>query len=96
MTEQTARPPQLDFFSDGEAPVLAALGLGVDSVAMCVELVERGDRIDAALFADTGSERQQTYEYLPIFKKWLEDRGVPLHVVRYEPKNVITHAPISH
>src|SRR4051812_46806286 len=94
MIDLTARPPQLDFFADNESvPVLAALGLGVDSVAMLVELVERGERVDAALFADTGSERPQTYAYLPIFKEWLEKRGVPLIVVKYEPKNFKNYPP---
>jgi hypothetical protein len=93
MIELTARPPQLDFFGEVEVPTMAALGLGVDSVAMLIHLVENGERVDVALFADTGSERPQTYEYLPIFKKWLADRGVPLHVVRYQPKNYKNFPP---
>ncbi|WP_262267010.1 hypothetical protein [Microvirga yunnanensis] len=93
MIELTARPPQLDFFEDAESPVMAAAGLGVDSVAMLIHMVENGERVDVALFADTGSERPQTYEYLPIFKAWLEERGVPFHVVRYEPKNFKNYPP---
>ncbi|MBD2745809.1 hypothetical protein IC232_03770 [Microvirga sp. BT688] len=93
MIEVTARPPQLDFFAENTSPILAALGLGVDSVAMLIELVEKGERVDAALFADTGGERPQTYAYLPIFKKWLEERGVPLIVVKYEPKNFKNYPP---
>ncbi len=37
------------------APVIAARDAGVDSTAMAVELVERGEPIDMVLFADTGS-----------------------------------------
>lgn len=93
MIELTARPPQLDFFGEVEVPTMAALGLGVDSVSMLVEMVEKGERVDVALFADTGSERPPTYAYLPIFREWLAKRGVPLIVVKYEPKNFKNYPP---
>lgn len=60
---------------------------------MLIHIVESGERVDVALFADTGSERPQTYRYLPIFKQWLEDRGVPLIVVKYQPKNYKNFPP---
>jgi hypothetical protein len=43
--------------------------------------------VDIVLFADTGSEKPDTYAYLKLFKAWLAERGVLLIVVRYEPKN---------
>ena len=78
---------QSDFFSQVTPPVIAAYGAGVDSTAMLIELLERGDRVDIALFADTGSEDPATYAYLSRFERWLDKHGVPLIVVRYEPKN---------
>lgn len=50
-------------------PVVAAWGMGVDSTAMIVELVGRGEAPDLVLTADTGSERPETLDFLPIFKE---------------------------
>jgi 3'-phosphoadenosine 5'-phosphosulfate sulfotransferase (PAPS reductase)/FAD synthetase len=48
-------------------PVVAAWGMGVDSAAMIIELVTRGKPLDPVLTADTGSERPENYDYLPLF-----------------------------
>lgn len=85
---------QTDFFrADVEPPVIVAYGAGVDSTAMLIELVESGARVDMALFADTGSEKPSTYAYLAMFTAWLAERGIPLVVVRYEPKNFKHYPP---
>src|SRR3546814_6132721 len=47
------------------------------------------------LFADTGSEKAETYAYLPIFRAWMDSRGIPNAVVRYEPRN-FKHWPPYH
>src|SRR3546814_2674599 len=47
------------------------------------------------LFADTGSEKAETYAYLPIFRAWKDSRGIPNAVVRYEPRN-FKHWPPYH
>jgi hypothetical protein len=63
--------------------VIAALGLGTDSVAMIVEMVNRKLPIDLILFADTGGELPRTYFYLKIFNEWLRSQGYPgITVVR--------------
>lgn len=54
------------------APVIAAWGAGVNSTAMIIELVERGEPIDMVLFADTGSEKTDTYAFIPIFRRWMD------------------------
>jgi hypothetical protein len=82
----TIHQPDLFYASGQPAPVVVAYGAGVDSTAMLVELVETGQRVDVALFADTGSEKPETYAYLELFRTWLADRGVRLEVVRYEPQ----------
>ena len=63
-----------------DAPVLAAWGAGVDSTAFLIEMIERGERIDQVLFADTGSEKPQTYAFVDLFRRWLAERGVPCEV----------------
>jgi hypothetical protein len=68
-------------------PVIAAWGAGVDSTAMIVELAARGEPIDMVLFADTGLEKSETYAFLPIFRRWMEDHGIASETVRYVPRN---------
>jgi hypothetical protein len=69
-------------------PLTVAYGLGLDSTAALVELVNRGIRPDAILFADTGSEKQETYDYLAGIDAFLERNGFPrVTVVKYVPKN---------
>lgn len=68
-------------------PVIAAWGMGLDSTAMIIERVARGDPIDLVLTADTGTERPETYAFLPIFQQWMDDHHLEHHVVRYVPKH---------
>src|SRR3546814_3838514 len=67
-------------------PVIAAWGMGLDSTAMIIEWVARGRPLDLVLTADTGSERPETYDYLPIFQRWMDVRGIAHEIVRYAPK----------
>lgn len=69
-----------------EAPVVVAFGAGVDSTAMLLEMVAQGRRIDLVLFADTGSEKPETYEYRDLIFRWLRSRGIRCETVRYEPR----------
>jgi len=89
------RAPQLDMFGaiPNRSPVLAAWGCGVDSTSYLIEMIEGGrhvekgsEIIDHVLFADTGAEKPTTYMYLELFASWLEERGIPLTVVQYQPK----------
>lgn len=59
-------------------------GGGTNSTALAVEAYKRGLPIDEIVFADTGSERPSTYEYLRIFDRWLVDHGMPrITIVRW-------------
>lgn len=70
-----------------DCPLVVAYGLGVDSTAMLVEFVRRGIRPDLILFADTGGEKPETYQYLDIIQPFLARHGFPAVVtVRYRPK----------
>lgn len=60
-----------------DQPVLVSFGGGTNSVAMLIELVARRERVDAILFADTGGEKPETYEYVDLFSQWLVDRDYP-------------------
>src|SRR3546814_8141336 len=56
-----ARAPSNRADPDCRAPVMVAWGAGVDSTALIIELAEAGEPIDMVLFADTGSEKAETY-----------------------------------
>lgn len=69
-------------------PFMVADGLGVDSMAMLVGLQQRGIRPDVILFANTASERDETYAYLPVVQAWCDRVGFPrVTVVEYTVKD---------
>jgi hypothetical protein len=69
-------------------PLIVAYGLGVDSTAVLVRFQQLGIRPDLILFADTGNEKQETYDYLPVINEWLARVGFPtVTVVRNVVKN---------
>lgn len=69
-----ALPP----FDPKVEPMLIAYGMGVDSTALIVGWHARHEPVpDAILFADTGSEKPQTYAYLAIINAWLAAHGYP-------------------
>lgn len=57
--------------------VIASYGAGTNSTAFLIEMVRRGERVDAILFADTGGERPGTYAFVALFSDWLVARGWP-------------------
>ncbi len=62
-------------------------GLGVDSTAILIEFARRGIRPDVITFADTGSEKDATYRYLPVINEWLRSVGFPeVTVVKKDTK----------
>lgn len=63
---------------DPAAPVVVAYGMGVDSTALLIGWHAKGmPRPDLILFADTGSEKPETYAYLDIINAWLRSVGYP-------------------
>ncbi len=69
------RKGSLDF--GGKRPVIVAYGMGVDSTAMLVGMAEAGVRPDLILFADTGSEKYETYAYHDVIQAYLRSVGFP-------------------
>jgi hypothetical protein len=57
--------------------IVASFGGGVNSTAMLIGMVERGEKCDLILFADTGGEKPHTYEHIQEFSKWLKFVGMP-------------------
>jgi hypothetical protein len=72
--------------------LVVAYGLVVDSTAMLVEFVHRGIRPDLILFADTGGEKPETYQYLSVIRPFLHRVGFPdVITVRYQPTRAVYH-----
>lgn len=67
---------------------IVSYGGGVNSTAMLI-LMKRAKAIpDAILFADTGGERKETYEYIKNFSEWLQSYGFPeIITVKYKTKD---------
>jgi hypothetical protein len=77
-------------------PTVVCYGLGVDSTAVLVGLHQRGESPDLIIFADVGSERQTTYDYIETANRWLDSVGFPqITIVRYQPANY-KHWPHYH
>jgi hypothetical protein len=58
-------------------------GLGVNSTALLIGLSRADVRPDLILFADTRSEKPETYAYLDVRRQWLRRVGFPdLIVIR--------------
>lgn len=82
------------FTGEQKQPLIVAYGLGVDSTSALVELYRNGVRPDAILFADVGSEKKETYAYLPIINGWLKSVDFPeVTVVQYKVKDFKNYPP---
>jgi len=56
---------------------IVSYGGGTNSTAMLIGLIERQEKVDFILFADTGGEKPHTYTYVDMFSEWLKDHGMP-------------------
>jgi hypothetical protein len=64
---------------------VVSYGGGTNSTAVLIGMYERGIRPSLILFADTGSEKPETYRHLEVVQKWLASIGwPPITIVRNE------------
>ena len=63
---------------------ICSLGGGVASTALFLMSLhgEIENPADAAMFADTGNERQTTLDTIHFLKDYAKDFGVPVHIVK--------------
>lgn len=57
--------------------LIVSCGLGRDSLALLILLSKFGIRPDLIIFADTKSEKQKTYDYIPTLRAWLKSVDFP-------------------
>ena len=62
---------------DKNSPIVVSYGGGTNSTAMLIAMVLKGIKPDLILFADTGGELPETYEWVNTFSDWLKDQGFP-------------------
>ncbi len=58
-----------------------SFGGGVNSVALMILLIRDGLPLDEVVFADTGGEVPETYEYVKIARQYFAEHGIPFTVV---------------
>jgi len=70
------------------ARIIVSFGGGTNSTAMLIGMVKLGIKPDCILFADTGGEKKQTYNYIDYFNNWLRKKNMPLiKIVKYKTKH---------
>ncbi len=57
-----------------ENPLIVSYGGGRNSTAMLIAMGHKGIKPDAILFADTGGELPETYEFIKIFSEFIRDQ----------------------
>lgn len=62
---------------DPDLPIVVSYGGGTNSTAMLIAMVYKGIKPDLILFADTGGELPETYEFIHRFSGWLVNQGFP-------------------
>ena len=68
-----------------------SLGWGIQSTCLAAMVaLKKLPPVDFAIHADTGHERQDTYDYAQRWTPWLEARGVPIVTVQ-APVTSVTH-----
>ncbi|MBD2499835.1 phosphoadenosine phosphosulfate reductase domain-containing protein [Anabaena azotica] len=74
---------------DPKSPIVVSYGGGRNSTALLILCWKLGIKPDLILFADTGAEKAETYQYIEMFSKWLVERGMPpITVVIRTPSKV--------
>lgn len=58
-------------------PIVLSYGAGIDSTAALVAMKDHRIIPDAILFADTGGEKPETYDYLDVIDPWLASWDAP-------------------
>ena len=65
-----------------DTPIIVSNGVGIDSVAMLIELRHLNIRPSAVVTAlvgrdEYGNEHRRFYQYLPVLEQWLAEVGFP-------------------
>lgn len=76
--------------------MMVAYGGGVNSTAMLIGMYRRQLRPDLILFADTGGERPETYQFVEEFGLWLKEHGFPEIITVRAPNVTLEQRCLDH
>ncbi len=82
------------------SPLVVNLGMGTDSTALLVLLVEayeagnKDARPDLIIFANTGSEKQNTYDFIPVINDYLAKHRFPQVTIVAKVDRGLKHASL--
>lgn len=65
-----------------KAKYILSYGAGVNSTALMIFLIRNKYPLDGIVFADTGNELPETYEYLNIARSYLKKHNIPFVIVK--------------
>ena len=90
--------------ADKNSPIVVSYGGGKNSTAMLIAMVYKGIVPDLILFADTGAEVPETYQWINKFSGWLVKNGFPAIItvkrkqqeVKKERKSVLVKWKLSY
>lgn len=68
--------------NNGAAKHILSFGGGVNTAALMVLLVRSKRPVDEVVFADTGGEAPETYQYLEVAESYLKDHGILFRVLK--------------
>lgn len=81
---------QLSILDQGQStkpPLVVSYGAGVDSTAILIEFIRLGIKPDLIMFANTGGEKPETYQYIKLMNEYLASHDYPqITIVQYIPK----------
>lgn len=65
-----------------DSKYVVSYGGGVNSTALIIFLIQNKHPLDYVVFADTGDEMPETYDYLHHMKKYLYTHKIPFQIVK--------------
>ena len=78
-------------------PTLLSFGGGINSTALFIELVEQCKPLDFVIFADTGSEMPETYEFIEKYViPFCKNHKIPFETVYYTASNKVKGVKKGH
>ncbi|MFA5746439.1 MAG: phosphoadenosine phosphosulfate reductase family protein, partial [archaeon] len=81
-------PQQIRNEVEREKKKIVLFGAGQDSTGMIIEMVNRKMKIDEVIFADTGAEQPETYEFIEEFKPYLKKHKIKFTIVQSKLGNL--------
>lgn len=78
-------------------PIILSYGGGINSTALLLEWVKQDKQLDLVIFADTGSEMPETYEFIDKYvKPFCKKHKIPFETAFYTASNRVVGVKEGH